>query len=88
VYGTVQFVQGWVLEPLIVGSQVKINPLSTIVALILGELVWGIPGIFLAIPLVAMLKIVCDNIESLKPYGFLIGETEKKKKAQKISTSN
>jgi len=83
VYGTVQFVQGWVLEPLIVGSQVKINPLSTIVALILGELVWGIPGIFLAIPLVAMLKIVCDNIESLKPYGFLIGETEKKKKTKK-----
>jgi predicted PurR-regulated permease PerM len=82
-YGTVQFVQGWVLEPLIVGSQVKINPLSTIIALILGELVWGIPGIFLAIPLVAMLKIVCDNIETLKPYGFLIGETEKKKKTKK-----
>ncbi len=83
VYGTVQFIQGWVLEPLIVGSQVKINPLSTIVALILGELVWGIPGIFLAIPLVAMLKIVCDNIEPLKPYGFLIGETEQKRKTKK-----
>ncbi len=83
VYGTVQFVQGWVLEPLIVGSQVKINPLSTIIALILGELLWGIPGIFLAIPLVAMLKIVCDNIDSLKPYGFLIGETEQRKRAKK-----
>jgi len=85
VYGTVQFIQGWVLEPLIVGSQVKINPLSTIIALIMGEMIWGIPGIFLAIPLVAMLKIVCDNIESLKPYGFLVGETEKK---QKIRNKN
>jgi len=74
-YGIIQFIQGWVLEPLIVGSQVKINPLFTIIALILGELLWGIPGIFLAIPLIAMFKIVCDNIESMKPYGFLIGET-------------
>ena len=78
-YGVVQFIQGWVLEPLIVGSHVKINPLFTIIALIIGDLVWGIPGIFLAIPLMAMFKIICDNIDSLKPYGFLIGEIETKK---------
>jgi len=42
--------------------------------LVLGELIWGIAGIFLAIPLIAMFKIICDHIESLKPYGFLIGE--------------
>ncbi len=75
-YGIVQFIQGWVLEPLILGPQVKINPLFTIVALILGELLWGIPGIILAIPITAILKIICDNIESLKPYGFLIGEID------------
>ena len=40
---------------------------------------WGIPGIFLAIPLMAMFKIVCDHIEPLRPYGFLIGEIETKK---------
>ncbi|WP_395057660.1 AI-2E family transporter [Flavobacterium sp.] len=74
VYGIVQFIQGWVLEPLIVGSQVKINSLFTIIALVLGELLWGIPGIILAIPLTAMFKIVCDHIEPMKPYGFLIGE--------------
>ncbi len=77
IYGTVQLIQGWILEPLIVGSQVKINTLFTIIALILGELLWGIPGIFLAIPLIAMFKIVSDNFESLKPFGFLIGEIEK-----------
>lgn len=80
VYGTVQFIQGWVLEPLIVGSQVKINSLFTILALIIGELIWGIPGIILAIPLTAMFKIVCDYIEPMKPYGFLIGEIETPKK--------
>jgi predicted PurR-regulated permease PerM len=78
-YGIIQFIQGWVLEPLIVGSQVKINPLFTIIALVIGNLMWGIPGIFLAIPLMAMLKIVCDHIDPLKPYGFLIGEIENKK---------
>lgn len=78
-YGFIQFIQGWVLEPIIVGPQVKINPLFTIISLVIGELIWGIPGIFLAIPLIAMLKIVCDHIESLKPYGFLIGEIETSK---------
>jgi predicted PurR-regulated permease PerM len=78
-YTIVQFIQGWVLEPLIVGHQVKINPLFTIIALVIGELIWGIAGIFLAIPLLAMCKTVCDHVESLKPYGFLIGEIENKK---------
>lgn len=80
VYGIVQFIQGWILEPLIVGSQVKINSLFTIIALVLGELLWGIPGIILAIPLTAMFKIICDHIEPLKPYGFLIGEIKTPKK--------
>lgn len=74
VYGIVQFIQGWVLEPMIVGSQVKINSLFTIIALVLGNLLWGIPGVILAIPLTAMFKIICDNLEPMKPYGFLIGE--------------
>jgi predicted PurR-regulated permease PerM len=76
VYGSVQLIQGWVLEPLILGPQVKINPFFTILALVLGEIIWGIPGIILAIPLTAITKIICDHIDSLKPYGFLIGELE------------
>lgn len=78
-YAIVQFIQGWILEPLILGPQVKINPLFTIIALVLGELLWGISGIILAIPITAILKIVCDHIEPLKPYGFLIGELESEK---------
>lgn len=79
-YGIVQFIQGWILEPLILGPQVKINPLFTILALVVGQLVWGLAGIFLAIPIIAMFKIVCDHIETLKPYGFLIGEIQTVKK--------
>jgi predicted PurR-regulated permease PerM len=80
-YGLVQFLQGWVLEPLIVGPHVKINPFAIILSLVVGEMVWGIPGIFLSIPLLAMFKIVCDHIEPLKPYGFLLGEVESKNSA-------
>lgn len=79
VYMLVQLIQEWILSPLILGPQVKINAFTTILALVLGELIWGIAGIFLAIPLIGMFKIVCDHIESLKPYGFLIGEIENKK---------
>ena len=80
VYSSVQFIQGWILEPLILGPQVKINSLFTIIALVLGELLWGIPGIILAIPLTAMVKIVCDHIVALQPYGFLIGEIKSVKR--------
>jgi predicted PurR-regulated permease PerM len=83
-YLIVQFIQGWLLEPIILGPHVRINPFTTVLALVLGKLVWGIPGIFLAIPIIAMAKIVCDNIESLKPYGFLIGEIVTGKKKPEI----
>lgn len=75
-YGLVQLIQTWIFEPLILGPQVKINPLFTIVVLVLGELLWGIAGLILAIPVTAIFKIVCDHIEPMKPYGFLIGEIE------------
>jgi predicted PurR-regulated permease PerM len=79
-YGVVQFIQGWFLEPLILGPQVKINPLFTIIALVLGQLLWGIPGIILAIPITAIFKIICDHVEPLHPYGFLIGTISNSKK--------
>ena len=78
VYALVQSIQGWVLEPLMLGPQVKINPLFSVIVLVLGQILWGIPGIILAIPLLGMIKIVCDHVESLHPIGFLIGEVEVK----------
>ncbi|MGZ8558630.1 MAG: AI-2E family transporter [Chitinophagaceae bacterium] len=79
-YAIVQFLQTYLLEPLVVGAEVNINPLSTIIILVLGELLWGIPGLILAIPLLGIVKIICDHIEPLKPYGFLIGHDRKKGK--------
>ncbi len=76
-YGIIQFIQSYILEPMVVGAEVNINPLFTIVGLVAGELVWGIPGLILAIPLMGIAKIICDHIEPLKPYGELIGEEKK-----------
>jgi len=81
VYGLVQFIQTYILEPLIVGEQVNINPLFTIMVIVLGETLWGIAGMILAIPLLGIVKIVCDHVPDLQPYGFLIGtENQRKKK--------
>lgn len=79
-YFIVQFFQTYLLEPLIVGSKVSINPLFTIIALVLMEMIWGIAGMILAIPLFGIIKIICDHVEPLKPYGFLIGEIKPGKK--------
>ena len=79
-YLTIQFIQTYILEPLVVGEQVSINPLFTIVGIVLGEMLWGAAGMFLAIPLLGIAKIICDHVPDLKPYGFLIGSRTKKKK--------
>ncbi|RYF45586.1 MAG: AI-2E family transporter, partial [Cytophagaceae bacterium] len=73
----VQTIEGNFITPYIVGSKVSINPLAAIVVLILWENVWGLPGLVLALPMTAILKVVFDSVEALKPYGFLIGEAEK-----------
>jgi predicted PurR-regulated permease PerM len=70
----VQFIDNNFITPYVVGSSVSINPLTAILALISGALIWGVAGMILSIPITGMIKVVFDNIDSLKPYGFLIGE--------------
>jgi predicted PurR-regulated permease PerM len=78
VYATVQFVQTYLVEPLIVGAQVSLNAMATIISLVAGELLWGIPGLILAIPLMGIVKIICDHVPGLQPFALLIGDDEKK----------
>jgi len=73
-----------ILLPVIVGSKVKINPLITVLGVVLGEMIWGISGMFLSIPVIAVLKIIFDRVESLKPWGLLLGELEKVKRLKAI----
>jgi predicted PurR-regulated permease PerM len=82
-YLFVQFVQTYVLEPLVVGSEVNINPLFTIIVIVLMEIVWGVAGMILAIPMLGIVKIICDHVSPLKPYGFLIGKERSAKNSIK-----
>jgi predicted PurR-regulated permease PerM len=81
-YSCVQTFQSYVLAPLVVGSNVNINPLFTILILVVGELLWGIAGMILSIPLLGVVKIVCDHVKSLQPYGYLIGDDRKTRSGQ------
>ncbi len=60
--------------PLIVGNKVKINALATIIGVVIGGTLCGVPGMFLAIPILAVIKVVCDEVEGLKPWGILLGD--------------
>ena len=79
-YALVQFIQTYLLEPLVVGAEVNINPFITIAGIVVGEMIWGIAGMIVAIPLLGITKIIFDHVASLKPYGYLLGEERKIKK--------
>jgi len=78
-YGLVQLIQTYLLEPMVVGDRLNINPLFTILIIVVGEAVWGIPGMIVAVPLLGIFKIVCDHVPPLYDYGFLIGPPKEKK---------
>ena len=82
-YLSVQLIQSYILEPLVVGREVNINPLFTILALIAGELVWGITGMMVALPCLAIIKIIFDRIPALSPYGYLMGNVKNNKVKRK-----
>ncbi|MBR9918087.1 AI-2E family transporter [bacterium] len=73
VFGTVQFLEGNFITPRIVGSKVAINPFMAMLALIIGGELWGISGMILFVPLIGILRVIFEQIEELKPYGYLLG---------------
>jgi predicted PurR-regulated permease PerM len=74
VFMLVQVLEGNFITPNIVGSKVSINPLAAMIALILGGQLWGLSGLVLALPVIAIIKVICDHTDGLQPYGFLLGE--------------
>ncbi len=80
-----------ILFPRIVGGRVKMNPFITIVAVIIGEFLWGVPGMFLFIPITGIIKLICERVEGLEAWSILIGVDDtnpresKQKKQKKIT---
>ncbi|WP_461533217.1 AI-2E family transporter [Sinomicrobium sp.] len=92
----VQTLEGNFITPNIVGSKVSLNPLVSLLSLFLGGMLFGLMGMILALPLLAMLKVIFDIIPQAQPYGFLLSEPDKrhlltlrqKKKAEKKLEEN
>jgi predicted PurR-regulated permease PerM len=71
-----QFLENNFLTPHIVGGRVKVNPLATIITLLIGGSLWGVAGMVMFIPFLGIAKIIFDHVEPLRPYGYLVGEDE------------
>ncbi|WP_276379955.1 AI-2E family transporter [Flavobacterium sp. H4147] len=87
----VQFIDNNLLVPLIINSKVEINAFVSIMGIIVGGAAAGIAGMFLAIPLLAILKIIFDRIESLEPWGYLMGNHIPRRfawRVRKVKTEN
>lgn len=70
----VQFIDNNIIMPKVVSSKVKINALITILGVLLGGALAGISGMFLSIPAIAILKVIFDRVDDLKPWGMLLGD--------------
>ncbi|MEO5648043.1 MAG: AI-2E family transporter [Chitinophagaceae bacterium] len=70
----VQFIDNNLIMPKIVGSKVKINALMTILGVLIGGSIAGVSGMFLSIPVVAIMKVIFDRVEGLEPWGELLGD--------------
>ena len=75
VFAIVQFLEGNFITPNIVGSRVSINPMIALVALLIGGELWGISGMILFVPFVGILKHIFDQVDELKPLGYLFGDS-------------
>jgi len=84
ILAAVQFLDNNFGMPLIVGNKVRINALVTIVGVLVGGALCGIPGMFLAIPGLAVLKVIFDRVPELEPWGMLLGDQGSEKSILKI----
>lgn len=82
VFSIVQFLESYLLEPFVVGAEVDIHPFFTVVIIIVGEQIWGVAGMILAIPMLAVVKIIFSHIDFMEPYAYLIGDSRDKKNSK------
>lgn len=73
----IQLIESYILEPVIIGKEVELNPLVVIIAVILGGFIWGMSGMILFVPIFAMIKIISNHNSNLKPIGYLLGTSGK-----------
>lgn len=76
-YVVIHTIDANVIYPFIIGSRVKVNPFFTILGIMVGASLWGILGMFLALPALAIIKIVAHQVKPLVPLGKLLDNTKR-----------
>ncbi len=76
-FSVIQGIDNYFVTPYSLGGEVSLSALSNIVSIICGGFLWGIAGMILFIPMLSVAKIIFDHVETLKPYGYLIGNPSK-----------
>jgi predicted PurR-regulated permease PerM len=76
---TIQTIDNYFIEPNIVGGEVSLSALTSILSIMVGGMIWGVAGMILFLPMVGIIKIICDHVEPLQPIGFVIGDPDSKK---------
>ena len=71
---TITSLEGWLVTPALMSRAAQMNPVAIFVGLLFWSWVWGIWGTILAVPMMMMIKSICDRIEDLQPFGELLGE--------------
>lgn len=82
-YSLAQFIESYILQPYVVGEKVDINPIVTIIVVVLGGTIWGVAGMILSIPIIGISKIICDAIPALQPIGYFLGKEDLKSDDEK-----
>ena len=72
-YLLIHVVEGETITPMLLANRFTLNPVVVIVSLFFWHAIWGVPGAFLAVPLLATAKIICDRIAPLQPLGHIMG---------------
>jgi predicted PurR-regulated permease PerM len=85
-FSIIQAIDNYFVTPFVMGGEVKLSALATIFIIICGGYIWGIAGMILFIPMLAIAKIIFDHIPGLEPYGFLIGNPTKESPSQQIKS--
>ena len=73
IYLLIHIAEGETITPMLLASRFTVNPVLVILGVIFWYWMWGVPGAILATPMLAIIKIICDRIEGLKPLGHFIG---------------
>lgn len=81
----VQAIDNYFVEPNVLGGEVHLSPLATIMIIVAGGLIWGVAGMILFIPMLSIAKIIFDHVEQLRPYGYVLGDQSKTDPSKKVT---